>query len=61
MNTSKNGVNNQEEMFDSWIQRQTFVNNNKENISNQPRKNQNELLKYQPEYTKKNNNHSLLP
>ena len=41
MHTSKNAVNNQEEMFDSWIQRQSFVSHNKENISNQPRKSQN--------------------
>jgi len=36
-------------MFDSWIQRQSSVGNNKENIGFQPKRNMtNDLLKQQP-------------
>ena len=38
MGLSKNSVCNQEEIFDSWIQRQSHVSRNKENISSQLRK-----------------------
>ncbi len=43
---SRNTVGNQEEMFDSWIQKQSTLGANKENIRNQPVKsNRNEPTK----------------
>lgn len=41
MFTSRNPTNEDEEMFDSWIQRQSTLNANKENVISQPRKYQN--------------------
>jgi hypothetical protein len=38
MLSSKNGGRQQEEMFDSWIERQSFITSNKENIGAQPKK-----------------------
>lgn len=35
---SRNTVVNQEEMFDSWIQKQSAIGSNKENIRNQPQR-----------------------
>ncbi len=35
MGLSRNQAENQEEMFDSWIQRQSALGSNKENIRNQ--------------------------
>jgi len=35
---SRNTVGNQEEMFDSWIQKQSTLGSNKENIRNQPQR-----------------------
>lgn len=46
MGLSRNTVGNQEEMFDSWIQKQSTLGANKENIRNQPlRSNRNEPAK----------------
>lgn len=46
MGLSRNTVGNQEEMFDSWIQKQSTLRANKENIRNQPlRSNRNEPAK----------------
>jgi hypothetical protein len=38
MALSRNTVGNQEEMFDSWIQKQSTMGSNKENIRNQPQR-----------------------
>jgi hypothetical protein len=35
---SRNTVGNQEEVFDSWIQKQSTLGSNKENIRNQPQR-----------------------
>jgi hypothetical protein len=38
MISSKDGRRQEEEMFDSWIERQSFITNNKENIGVQLKK-----------------------